>query len=39
MDSVISVNQVSEAVSNVQKCSFVVGDQCRRYVCKKRKQK
>ncbi len=33
------LKQVSVAVSDVQKCSFVVGDQCRRYVCKKRKQK
>ncbi len=38
VDKVV-LKQVSVVVPNVQKHSFVVGDQCRRYVCKKRKQK
>jgi len=32
------MKQVSVAVSNVQKCYFVVSDHCRCYMCKKRKQ-
>ncbi len=40
MDSVIKCPEPgSEAVSNVQECTFVIGDQCRRYVCKNRNQK
>ncbi len=35
MDSRIKCPE-TEMLSNVQKCSFVVSDQCRRYVCKKK---
>ncbi len=28
------LDQVSVALSNVQKCSFVVNNHCRRYTCK-----
>ncbi len=31
------LKQVSVAVSNVQKCYFVINNQCRYYACKKRK--
>ncbi len=31
------LNQVSVALSNVQKCFFVVNNHCRRYMCKNRK--
>ncbi len=30
------LDQVSVTLSNIQKCSFVVHNHCRRYTCKKR---
>ncbi len=39
LEDKVSWNRLVFRLSNVQKCSFVISDQCRCYVCKERKQK